>query len=66
MQLEVNGEPMDVDDGLTIRALLDRLDLGPGPVAVERNGQVVPRAEHATTKLADGDKVEVVHFVGGG
>lgn len=66
MRLTVNGEPMELDDGGTIRALLDVLDLGPGPVAVERNGEVVPRAQHATTPLADGDQVEVVHFVGGG
>ncbi len=66
MQLKVNGAPMDVPAALTVRALLDRLDLGPGPVAVEKNGEVVPRAQHATTVLCDGDAIEVVHFVGGG
>ena len=66
MRLMVNGEPMELDDGGTIRALLDQLDLGPGPVAVERNGDVVPRAQHVTTTLAEGDQLEIVHFVGGG
>jgi sulfur carrier protein len=42
------------------------LALGDGPVAVERNGDVVPRAEHASTRLERGDVVEIVHFVGGG
>lgn len=66
MRLVVNGEERDIADGSTVRALLDVLNLGAGPVAVERNGDVVPRKEHATTVLAEGDKVEVVHFVGGG
>ncbi len=66
MNLTVNGEPLAIDDGSTIADLLAKLDLGPGPVAVERNGDVVPRKQHASTALADGDVVEVVHFVGGG
>ena len=66
MRLVVNGEERDVAEGSTIRALLDELDLGAGPVAVERNGDVVPRKEHASTVLAEGDRIEVVHFVGGG
>lgn len=66
VQLIVNGEPRVVDDGLTVRALLDRLGFTDGPVAVERNREVVPRAEHAATALADGDRLEIVHLVGGG
>ncbi len=66
MNLTVNGGPHTVPDGLTVRALVEHLGLGGGPVAVERNGAVVPRAEHAATQLKDGDKVEIVHFVGGG
>jgi len=66
MQVYVNGEPRLVDDGLTLRALLDRLGFTDGPVAVERNREVVPRAEHAATRLADGDRLEIVHLVGGG
>jgi sulfur carrier protein len=66
LQLTVNGEPYAADGPLTVRALVERLGLGGGPVAVERNGEVVPRKEHATTEVADGDQIEVVHFVGGG
>ena len=66
MRLVVNGEDREVADGSTIRALLDELELGGGPVAVERNGDVVPRKEHVSTVLAEGDRIEVVHFVGGG
>ncbi len=65
----LNGEPRDVrarDGAATIAALLTELDLGAQRVAVEVNGDVVPRAEHASHALAPGDKVEVVTFVGGG
>ncbi len=66
MKLLVNGEDVTLPQGATVRSLLEALALGSGPVAVERNGEVVPRALHATTTLDEGDKVEVVHFVGGG
>ena len=66
MKLEVNGEAMEVADALTVTALLGELGLDRGPVAVERNGDVVPRAQHPATQLRDGDVVEIVHFVGGG
>ena len=66
LHVVVNGEPREIATGTTLRALLDELDLGSGPVAVERNGDVVPRAEHASTALAEGDVLEIVHFVGGG
>jgi sulfur carrier protein len=62
----VNGEPLALEAALTVRALVERLGLGEGPVAVERNGEVVPRARHAEVELADGDVIEIVHFVGGG
>jgi sulfur carrier protein len=66
MRLVVNGEPHEVADGSTIRALVESLGLGGGPVAVEVNADVVPRARHSDHVLADGDRVEIVHFVGGG
>ncbi len=66
MQLTVNGDPVEVADGITVRALIEQLELDRGPVAVERNGEVVPRAEHPATVLEPGDVVEIVHFVGGG
>lgn len=66
MELIVNGETRNVPDGLTVRGLVEHLGLTDGPVAVECNRAVVPRAEHATTSLAAGDVIEIVHFVGGG
>jgi sulfur carrier protein len=66
MRIEVNGETQNVDSGITVGALLQTLGVGDGPVAVERNRKIVPRAEHASTALAEGDQLEVVHFVGGG
>jgi sulfur carrier protein len=66
LKLVVNGDPVEAPEGTTVRALVEQLGLGGGPVAVERNGDVVPRKDHATTALADGDRVEIVHFVGGG
>ncbi|MES1178891.1 MAG: sulfur carrier protein ThiS [Myxococcales bacterium] len=66
MQITVNGDAHDVPEGLTVRGLVEHLGLTDGPVAVERNREVVPRAEHPSTPLAAGDVLEIVHFVGGG
>jgi sulfur carrier protein len=66
MHLSVNGERREVPESITVRRLIELLDLAGGPVAVERNGDVVPRAEHEATTLTDGDVLEIVHFVGGG
>ncbi|MEO7329080.1 MAG: sulfur carrier protein ThiS [Minicystis sp.] len=66
MQVTVNGEAKEIPAGTSVRGLIDLLALGDGPVAVEQNGEVVPRAEHTGTPLAEGDVVEVLHFVGGG
>ena len=66
MQITVNGDAREVPDGLTVRGLVEHLGLTDGPVAVERNREVVPRAEHSSTDLHAGDTLEIVHFVGGG
>ena len=66
MNIVVNGEGREIQDQATVRGLIELLDLGGGPVAVERNGEIVPRAEHASTALAEADVIEIVHFVGGG
>lgn len=66
MTIHVNGELREAPEGWTIRQLLDDLDIHVKHVAVERNREVVPRAEHADTKLAAGDCLEVVTLVGGG
>ncbi len=66
MRIEVNGEARQVEPGTTIGALLEQLGLGRTLVAVERNEEIVPRAAHANTEIRDGDRIEIVHFVGGG
>jgi sulfur carrier protein len=66
VQVTVNGAPRTIPDGLSVRGLVEHLGLVEGPVAVEVNREVVPRAEHASRSLVEGDTVEIVHFVGGG
>lgn len=66
MQLIVNGEVHEVDDGLTVLGLLALLGPEGVQVAVEVNAAVVKRAQHATHVLSPGDQVEIVTFVGGG
>jgi thiamine biosynthesis protein ThiS len=66
MQLHINGEQRDFLDGLTVTALVAQLGMKPDRVAVELNLEIVPRAQWQATVLKDGDKLEVVHFVGGG
>lgn len=66
MHITVNGEPREVPSGTTVRGLVEILGLTDGPVAVERNREVVPRAEHTSAELGAGDVIEIVHFVGGG
>jgi thiamine biosynthesis protein ThiS len=66
MHVTINGAEKDVPDGLTVKELVNHLGLDAGPVAVEINREIVPRAEHATRAVAGGDAIEIVHFVGGG
>lgn len=66
MKIQVNGEEKDVPNGLTVRGLVELLGLTEGPVAVEKNGEVVRRARHTEEPVSEGDVIEVVHFVGGG
>jgi thiamine biosynthesis protein ThiS len=66
MQVTVNGTPKDVPAGLSVRGLLEHLELMGGPVAVEINRAIVPRATHADHVVNEGDTIEIVHFVGGG
>jgi thiamine biosynthesis protein ThiS len=66
MILHINGEQRDFPDGLTVAALVAQLGMKPDRVAVEVNLEIVPRTSWETTGLKNGDKLEVVHFVGGG
>ena len=64
--LTVNGESRTFDDETSITKLLETLDIEQRRVAVAVNGEVVPRTEHETATLHDGDAVEIVRMVGGG
>ncbi len=63
--LKINGEPQEAA-GQTLAAYLAAAGYADGRVAVERNGEIVPRAQYAECVLQDGDSVEIVSFVGGG
>jgi thiamine biosynthesis protein ThiS len=66
VQLQINGEQRDFPDGLTVAALVAQLGMKPDRVAVELNREIVPRDRWNQTSLSDGDRLEIVHFVGGG
>ena len=66
MNLIINGEDRQFDSALTVATLLERLGMKPDRVAVELNRELVPRERWTATQLADDDKLEIVHFVGGG
>jgi len=65
LHIQVNGEDRDVT-ATTLTALVEELGLDPRKVAIERNLEIVPRSLHAITALTDGDRIEIVQFVGGG
>jgi len=66
MQITVNGEPLEIDDGSTLPAVLAMLGLEGKPCAVEVNAAVVPKAEHDSCTIHAGDVIEIVTLVGGG
>ena len=66
MRITLNGDLRDQPDGQTVQDLLSGLGLNPAKVAVERNREIVPRSTYGDVLLADGDQLEIVHFIGGG
>ena len=66
MTITVNGESRETVSGLTVRQLLDELQIPVVRVAVEVNLEIVPKAAYDRHTLQDNDKIEIVHFVGGG
>jgi sulfur carrier protein len=66
IEICINGEGRAVADLLTVAGLLEQLGHAGKRIAVERNGEIVPKGEHAATLLADGDQLEIVVAVGGG
>jgi sulfur carrier protein len=66
IQITVNGAAQRYEPPLDVRLLLEKLAVAGKKVAVERNGEIVPKSAHASTPLADGDRLEIVVAVGGG
>ncbi len=66
MRLTINGEERSFEEILDVAALVEALGLDPRKVAVERNLEIVPRSTYARVMLTDGDRLEIVQFVGGG
>jgi len=66
MNITVNGDPMALPGPATVAGLIARLGLDQGKVAVERNLEIVPRSTYGEVNLAEGDRIEIVHFIGGG
>lgn len=66
MRIFLNGSEYPLDHPITVTELLQRLDLAGRRVAVELNLDILPRGRHADTRLADGDRIEIVQAIGGG
>jgi len=66
IRITVNGTVQDVEQGRTVRDLLEQLEIPPRNIAIERNDEFLPPEKALDTVLGDGDKIELVRFVGGG
>ncbi len=66
MQIQVNGDALDVSENATLAELVEQLELAGKRIAIELNLEIIPRSEHAATRLSAGDQVEIVHAIGGG
>jgi len=66
MQVQVNGEMLQLQDGVTLTGLVEQLELGEKRIAIELNLEIIPRSQHAETVLKESDRVEIVHAIGGG
>lgn len=66
LRVTINGRDHELEGPVTVAQVIERLGWDPRKIAVERNLEIVPRSAHATTTLANGDRLELVNFVGGG
>lgn len=66
VSIVLNGQPRVVEDGMSVRALLRQLDLQPGMVVVEHNRRILARDALSDARVEEDDRIELVHFVGGG
>src|SRR3954453_20827320 len=66
MEITLNGETRRIEAPVNVHGLLESLGLDPAKIAVERNLEIVPRSSYGEVALAPGDRLEIVHFIGGG
>ena len=66
LDIKINGESRQFPEALTVAGLIDQLGYTGKRIAIERNGEIVPKSQHAATALASGDQLEIVVAVGGG
>jgi thiamine biosynthesis protein ThiS len=66
MNVTVNGEPLKTNDGITVATLLCHLRIERERVAFELNADIIPKSMYESQLLSEGDRIEIVHFVGGG
>ncbi len=66
IKISLNGEPHEIAAGSTLADLVAAVAKSPKGVAIEQNGEIVPRSAHVDTRIAAGDQIELVQFVGGG
>jgi len=66
IKLSINGKVQSLESGADVARLLEALDMSGKRVAVERNGEIVPRSQYSNTRLSEGDALEIVVAVGGG
>ena len=66
LRITINGEERRLEAALSVHALLVELGVDPAKIAIERNLEIVPRSRYGEVKLADGDRLEIVQFIGGG
>ena len=66
IEVTINGESQGFEGPLSVAAVIEHLGIKKGKVAVERNLEIVPRSAYPQTQVEDGDRLEIVHFIGGG
>lgn len=66
MQIKVNGDTLEVQEGASLAELVEQLGLADKRIAIELNMEIIPRSEHPSTALSNHDDVEIVHAIGGG
>ena len=66
MNITLNGETKPLNDGICLNQLIEELNIQGKRIAVEINQQIIPKSEHASYEIQDGDNIEIVHAIGGG